>query len=253
MLDKQTLIDLYVNKKLTTREIGKIYNVDKKTVSRHLKKHGIQINFEKRKFEIYKKRPLTGRQKEIVIGTVLGDGCIAKHGKLSRLVLGQCEKQKNFLYWKANELGISKVQVREGSGFNSNSVMYCCNSYTHSEYEMFRKKFYRNNKKIIPNDIVNYMTPLSLAVWIMDDGSLCSPFNIRISTDCFSYQEHLILKDMLKIKFDLNVKICEYSRRGHKYNYLSFNKRNSLKLEEIIKPHILDCMKYKLPSSRLND
>lgn len=251
MLDKESLIDLYINKRLTTREIGKIYNIDKKTVSRHLKKFDIPINFEKRKFEISRKRPLTSRQKEIVFGTVLGDGCIANHGRLARLMLGQCEKQKDFLHWKAHELGITKIQVRENK--RKDSIMYYCNSYTHMEYKNIRKKFYINNKKIVPRDISNYITPLALAVWIMDDGSLCSPFNIRISTDSFSYQDHLVLKDMFKIKFDLNVKICEYTRRNSKYYYLSFNKKNTLKLEEIVKPYILDCMKYKLPSSRLND
>lgn len=245
MIDRETLIDLYVNKKLTTREIGKIYKVDKGTVSRYLKKFGIPINFEKRKFELSKKTSLTKRQKEIVYGTILGDGCIAKHGKLSRLMLGHSEKQKDFLYWKASELGIKKVNVREDK--RKNSVMYTCSSYTHSEYETIRKKFYINNKKIVPVNIANYITPLSLAVWIMDDGSKCSPFNIRISTDSFSYQDHLILQAMLKIKFGINVKICEYTRRGKKYNYLSFNKRNSLLLDEIVRPHFLDSMKYKLP------
>lgn len=245
MIDKNELKQLYVENKLTTREIAKIYNVDKKTISRWLKNHKIPINFEKRKFEKSKKRSFSNRQKQIIVGTLLGDGCIAKHGLLSRLMLGQCEKQKDFLIWKANELGINKVYVREDK--RGNSIMYVCNSYTHTYYEALRKKFYINNVKTIPSNIANYLTPLSVAVWYMDDGTLQNKTSMQFCTDGFSYRENQFLKDALKVKFDVNFKICGYKRRNKEYFFLRANKRNSIILAEKIAQFIVPSMLYKLP------
>jgi len=98
-LDKDILQDLYVVKRKTAYEIGEIFQVDKKTVLRYLRKYGIAVNPKQRKYELLKKIPLTKEQIEMIVGTLLGDGCIAPHGRKNksyRLLIGHCEKTKRF-------------------------------------------------------------------------------------------------------------------------------------------------------------
>jgi len=52
----------------------------------------------------------------------------------------------------------------------------------------------------------------------------------------FTEPEHLILQNILKLKFDIKSKICKYNRNNKEYCYLSINKENSLKLNKITEP-----------------
>lgn len=48
--------------------------------------------------------------------------------------------------------------------------------------------FYHNGIKIISPELINYLTPLVLAVWIMDDGGFYW-FRVRIATYNFTLKE----------------------------------------------------------------
>lgn len=246
---KKDLVELYVDKRLTTYEIAEIYSVARRTVGRWFKKYNIDANPKQRKYELIKKIPFTKEQKEFVVGTVLGDGCIALHGrknKSCRLMIGHCKKQKDLVMWKKAILGNFVNVVSKRIDKRQNSIMYNFNTVTHNDLNAFRKLFYENNKKVIRPEIVNYLSPLALAVWVMDDGSKCSNYNIRISTDSFTKKENELLQSMIKARFGLRCKVCEYNRNNKKYYYLSFNKRNSILLTGIIDKFVIDCMKYKL-------
>jgi hypothetical protein len=43
------------------------------------------------------------------------------------------------------------------------------------------------------------------AFWFMDDGSLIKNVNMRISTESFTKEEHLIIKEVLKNKFNIDL------------------------------------------------
>ena len=108
-LDKDILQDLYVQKNKTAYEIAEILKVDRSTVVRYLKKYNIDINPKQRKYEIIKKVPLNKEQREMIIGTLLGDGCISPHGRKNksyRLMIGHCEKQKDLVFYKKQSLEI---------------------------------------------------------------------------------------------------------------------------------------------------
>lgn len=250
--DKQNIISLYLEKELTTYQIAEIYQVNRSTISRNLKKWGINLISEQRKFRNIKKIPLNQEQRELIIGSLLGDGCIALHGRKNksyRFIVSHCEKQKEYLLFKKSILGKFTPTIRKYTDKRENSIIFNITSITHNSFKSFENLFYDNRKKIIKPEIINYITPFIIAIWYMDDGSLNQKISMRFSTDCFSYQENKILKDMFKIKYDINVKICEYTRHDKKFYYLSLNKRNSILLQKIIEPYIVDCMKYKLLDS----
>jgi len=74
---------------------------------------------------------------------------------------------------------------------------------THSSFTELRKMFYRGRKKIVPKNIFSLLkTPLSLAVWIMDDGAKDNA-GLTIQTHNFSREEVKKLAKVLKENFKL--------------------------------------------------
>ena len=57
----------------------------------------------------------------------------------------------------------------------------------------------------------------------MDDGSLCKSKGNRwgkLCTECFNYEEHILLKKYFKEKWDIDVKI---TKEKNKYYFINFN------------------------------
>ncbi|HDQ16610.1 MAG TPA: hypothetical protein ENN31_00630 [Candidatus Vogelbacteria bacterium] len=50
---------------------------------------------------------LCKKDKDFIIGTLLGDGCLAPnaYGKNFRLEISHSQKQKDYIYWESNLLG----------------------------------------------------------------------------------------------------------------------------------------------------
>ena len=69
---------------------------------------------------------------------------------------------------------------------------------------------------------------------------------MRISSMNFTEQENYKLQDYLKRCFDLRSKVMGYKYKGVQYWMLTLNKENTQKLSDIIRPYVVDCMKYKL-------
>ncbi len=43
-------------------------------------------------------------------------------------------------------------------------------TWTYSNLNYLHEEWYKNNSNILPSNIAEYITPLSLAIWIMDNG-----------------------------------------------------------------------------------
>jgi len=106
--------------------------------------------------------------------------------------------------------------------------------------------FYIKKKKVIKKEIESYITPLSLAVWFMDDGSKLGS-TVRIATNNFETHETQNLCNILKKKYDLN---CSVQKAGGCYtNSILYIKKNSLKtFYNLVKPYMVGSMLYKFPS-----
>lgn len=246
---KDKLVELYLDKNLTTYEIAEIFEVSRRTIGRWFKNYNILIDSSQRKYRKIKKIPFLKEQREFIVGTLLGDGFIGEHGrknKSCRIHISHCDKQKNLLLHKKVILGNLVNRISKKIDKRDNSIMWSFVSVTHNEFNFFRNLFYEGNKKTIKKDIEHHITPLSLAHWVMDDGSCDGKYSIRLHTSGFSFKEHIILQNILKIKFGVKCKICEFTKNNNKMYYLSFNKRNSQILSDLIREYIIDDMKYKI-------
>lgn len=248
LIEKEDLILLYKEKKLTQKEIGKIYNVNRTTISNRLREFGISPNPNQRKFISSKDNKLSNKQKELIVGSLLGDGSLVLSSRrvIPYFRVSHCLAQAEYLKWKHQILsGISRP-IYKNVDKRGNSIMYNMYTLSHPDLIDLYNLFYQNRKKEIKYEILNYMTNLSLAVWFMDDGTKINNSSYRFSTEGFTLEENLILKDILKNKFKLDSKVCNYSRKNKKYHYLYLDKKSSEKMNELIKEYILETMKYKL-------
>lgn len=185
---------------------------------------------------------LTTLQKKILIGTILGDGCLisSRSGKAARLQIRQKAKYKEFVDWKYD---FFKDWVLTKPRYDRCNDSIVFRTICHPDLMEFRKLFYGEKGKVLPSNIKEYLTdPLSLAVWFMDDGNgdkrIC---RLRLSTYAFKKKGNELLQNCLLKNFSLRTKIIE----DCKGSYLYFLKDSAIDLYNLIKQFILPCMEYK--------
>jgi len=101
--------------------------------------------------------------------------------------------------------------------------------------------FYVKDKKVIPENIYELLTPVALAHLIMGDGSAIGS-GLRLGTDSFTIKECVLLINVLIIKFNLN---CSLHLLENKPRiYISAKSKNNL--VSIVKPHMTSSMYFKL-------
>lgn len=192
--------------------------------------------------EFRKHLSLSQIQKEILVGTLLGDGHLesSRSSVLARFKVRHTALFLEYINWI---YGFWKPWTLKIPAYDSCNNSYILRTIYHSELANWRKLFYEGKQKIIPNTINNLLkTPLSLAVWFMDDGNGAKGRAwLRLSTYAFGLSGNLVLQNCLMRNFGLEAKIYHDS----KGNYLWFGKSTALKLYFLLKPYILPCMKYK--------
>lgn len=235
----------------SVKEIAKWFEISPPAVGRLLKSNNRNPDYSGRRYEILRATPISFIQKQFIVGHLLGDGCLYRDGKnsLYKISISQKKAHEQYFHWKIAMLDPFVNTWRENKDKRKNSVMLNATSICHSDLKFFAESFYTKDRvKVIPKNLDMFLTPLSLAVWIMDDGNLNSGVNMRIATMSFSYEEHLLLQNYLKGVFGLKSKIMGFKYKGKEYNQLTLNKVNTQKLSDIIRPYVVDCMKYKLMS-----
>ena len=120
---------------------------------------------------------------------------------------------------------------------------YKIRSYSYASFNWIHNDFYPNGIKVVPLNISQYLTPLALAIWIMDDGTKHSS-GLRLCTNSFTKEDVLFLGQILLDKYGLYTSI--HRMRPDKEQYTLYIKKKSLlDLITIVSPYIHDSMKYK--------
>lgn len=197
---------------------------------------------------------LSKKQRDILIGAILGDACIESCKKEDRIQINHSEKQKNYLFWKYQQLKewtlssprrIAINDKRSGKTFWE----WRFRTFSHPEFTQYKKIFYSGRKKIIPRNIKDLLqNPLSLAVWYMDDGKKRPDCRgAYLDTICFSKEEQKKLIDCLRDNFKIMDTRLHWNGDGyHIYiPYVSIDRFKAL-----IENFIIPSMAYKLPYTR---
>lgn len=207
-------------------------------------KSGTYMNVKGKKIKA--KFNLSDKQKFVLVGTLLGDGSLAKRGKHYRLFIKHSANQHKLIEWKYNifkniVLMPLNYFIQEISGKDYRFIQFV--TLTHSVFDEYRKIFYRGNRKIIPPNIDKiFYHPLSLAVLLMDDGAN-DTFGVTLQTHSFRKNEVVLLSKSIKKKF----KITTSLRRNKGKWIIYFPKKEVEMLYKTIDRYLLPSSKYKFP------
>ena len=214
------------------------------------------IHWQKKWIGIKNSLFLTDEQKSVIVGSILGDGTLrVGEGAINvNLKIEHGLAQQEYVLWKYQILKNwvftePKISYRYRDNGEKYAKSLWFRTVRHPLLTDFYKRFYKDGKKIIPKDINREVNPLVLAIWIMDDGCLSQNI-IDISTYSFTEAEINLLIKLFSEKFNL---ITNYYHDRDKGCRIYFKLSETKKLVEIIKPYIIDSMKYKIALIPRND
>jgi recombination protein RecA len=186
-------------------------------------------------------------------GTLMGDGSLSpsKSGHGARFRYCHCEAQTDYADWKASlfgNVGVSRF-VREDK-----VVTYDFQPLP--ELAELRQSVYIDGKKFLSDDYLKSLTPLSLALWYMDDAN----FDIRSKglqkrTEGLTGRAVICVEDMEEGTRERLVSYLADTWGVHatlkasgatEVAILVFNNAETAKLQALIAPYVHPSMEYKL-------
>ena len=181
---------------------------------------------------------LNSLQKELIVGSLIGDAYLmaTTAGYCFRVNHGM--QQRDYVDWKFNLLAdLVRTPPRESG------KCYYFRTVTHPEFSDYRELFYSSNRKIVPPKLLQeQFTEFSLAVWLMDDGAV-DRRQLRLNTQSFSLAENEALLSFLRAKFGIEARL---NRDKDRYR-LRINNASIERFKELVGPHLIPSMLYKLP------
>ena len=195
----------------------------------------------------------------VLIGSLLGDSyASARTIEGTRFSYKQSQVHKDYLFW------LYEFYYKRGYCSNLKPRMYTrklrnkisdalqetkqyygyeFNTFTFRSFNWIYKLFYKKGTKTVSVKLEQYLTPLALAIWIMDDGGWAKP-GVRISSNSFKLEEVQLLANLLKKLFYLNCTVQKINTPGQYSIYIKGE--SVLKLRKLILPYVIPSMRYKL-------
>jgi len=104
--------------------------------------------------------------------------------------------------------------------------------------------FYRNRVKVVPSNIEELLTPLSIAYWIMGDGSW-GGHGVKLHTNNFTKSEVQFLSKVLRNKFKFSPSVYIINKvKSQCIIYIPSKDVENLK--SLVVPYMLPSFLYKL-------
>lgn len=230
---------------MTKLTLNQVEEFNAKVISRNLR-GGTLLKYKQ-------KLKLTQEQKDIIIGTLLGDSSIRNRKCNYCLKFEQKYTQLEYLnhLYKIFEPFVGtgpKMRIIKNNFHKEYGVSCWFRTYAHPCFTFYANLFYQvdsNNKrkKSIPQNIHKFLTPQALAYWYMDDGSLTISNNsYTLNTQGFKESDQRILIKALKRNFNLDFNI----QKDRTYYRLGLRKTSNTDFYELVKPYILSSFEYKL-------
>lgn len=193
---------------------------------------------------------LNESQRQVVVGTMLGDGCITRNPEsvAQALALGQCAEQRDWMETKMGALGGIRWSPIRGARFLQATTQ---GSLCFSDY---RELWYPDDMKRIPRSLIeDVFSPLMLATWYMDDGTLhqrkkWGRGSAVFCTHAFHDDDNDWLCELLS-SYGFNCHLAtKRSANRRPYHFVYVTSDGSVRLFEYIAPCVVPSMRYKLPS-----
>ena len=181
----------------------------------------------------------------VIVGSLLGDAYLTPNGSLQ---IEHCLDQAGYVRWKYEMLkcvaGKMPAMVERWDSRTTRTYR-SMRFYTKSVLAGFRDRFYSGNRKVVPASVGEFLDPMAVAVWFMDDGGrgAHTPRGLVINTSGFTRDEQGLLQSVLKAKFGVDVSV---HRSGSGFQ-LYIRARSFSRFSELVAPFLVAQMRYKLP------
>ncbi|MFG1873742.1 intein-containing recombinase RecA [Sphaerisporangium sp. NPDC049003] len=200
---------------------------------------------------------LSGQQRQTILGSLLGDGSLSPntHGRTGvRFRMGHGAEQEAYLDWKCALLG----NITCSRTTNSKGAVFADFTPLPELDELRQVVYFGDGKKHITEEYLKALTPLSLAVWYMDDGCFTlrskgvqertagGTGRIEICVEAMSAGSRERLRDYLADTHGLEVKLQSRGARG--VAVLQFTTESTTKFQKLVAPYVHPSMAYKLLS-----
>tara|TARA_R110000824_G_scaffold148242_3_gene317872 strand:- start:57847 stop:58935 length:1089 start_codon:yes stop_codon:yes gene_type:complete len=258
-LSKEDFETMY-NNGSSLDEIAKESNTPREYITQLRNFYGIKrkgATFQKR---LKNEKPLTQEAKNIIIGSLLGDGHITKGGYFSEK---HSPAQFEYLQWKATffpHITTDKSwdhyktnhKIKDWEGITeTHSYRTTVHSWLIEMEKLWYKDIDGKRTKVIPDQIDEWMNPQVLAVWFMDDGNTDWKYRKKvkeyknIKPNCYLCTDSFDNDSINKIINILLIKLCLPCKINSR-NRLSFNVKATKTIMEIMKPFTHTSMMYKI-------
>lgn len=183
-------------------------------------------------------------------GCILGDGSISKRqGRVTPYYReSHSLEQLPYLEWKRSfveEVVTCKTYEIFDKKLGKNFYMF------ESRASKNLESIYQLSKSSV-SDVLKKLTPLGLAVWFMDDGTIYNAkdkktkeyntFNVTLGTYRFNYEEHLIIQKWFNDMFGFDARIAK--KRVDTYN-IRFTVKDSTTFLQMTKQYAHPSLMYK--------
>ena len=202
--------------------------------------------------ENYKKTlRLSDEQRDIIVGSLLGDGCLEtqNNGKTYRLKIENMLAQKDYVDWKYNflkEWVLTPPQIKKHVFYVKERENYRFATVSHGSLRFYAQQFYQDGKKVMPKLIGKLLTPLALAVWFMDDGSIKSNHHKALVIHAQSFEKIDLEKAIKVLESKYSIK-ANLRKRDDGSGYVLYLLSETVdEFIDTVKGYTIPSMKYKL-------
>jgi hypothetical protein len=181
-------------------------------------------------------------EREVVIGCLLGDGTLSKSGKEYRLRIEHKAAHREYVDWKYCQLQRFCVTPPQ---FVRQHQSYRFGTVGHPELTELRQAFYKNGVRTVPKLLEGRLSPLALAILLMDDGGRIH-HTVSFALHGYFEPDAGLIRSMLR---KLGIETT-WQFDGHgcgRRLYIATSSYAAFK--ELVKPYVdqVRCMAYKLP------
>lgn len=196
---------------------------------------------------------LSDRCRAVILGSILGDGSLKLHRPYrdARFSFRHSTTQQEYFYWKVSELKEISAAIDVWVQLDRDAWGTSKLRYQSAALEVLTELFrltHPHGKFRIRRKWLNLLTPLSLCVWWLDDGSLLNGKQGVFCTDGFSYSELLLIVRYFRKVWSLNLRIGRVSQTGprmHQYRLWFRAREDLIRFLRIILPHVPVPSMYK--------
>ncbi|MFI2959710.1 hypothetical protein [Priestia sp. JSM ZJ58] len=249
------------SERVSADKIAEIEGVDRKRIRYFLNKMGVELRTSN-EAKLSKPHLLNAEpsyiQKQVIIGSLLGDGCADTRG---RLIIGHSEKQVEWLEQKRDWLGElvydNGIKRSVKNGYKIGSIKYTLNTVPNQFIKKLRAESYLSTGGRDISSLIPHVDALALAVLFGDDGHYMNRGRGSggISTYGFSEEQNALLAEHLHTKLNIDCKVSRHKKvfedKGKKFYYGIYIRSSGMQvMRELIAPYLPNSMKYKIGLNR---